>query len=69
MREIVVEIDEDGRATVKTQGYRGPGCLEAVKQLLARLKALGVDVQVDTQALTQEYYQTQTTQEKVKLGT
>jgi len=67
MREVIVEVDADGHATVKTQGFAGTSCVEAVKQLIARLKALGVDVDVDAQKLTAEYYQSQTQQTKVKL--
>jgi len=61
MREIIVEIDEEGKATVKTQGFQGPSCVEAVKQLMARLRALGVDVDVEKQTPTPEYYRVQQT--------
>jgi len=67
MREIIVEIDSEGRATVKTQGYQGPACVEAVKQLLVKLKAMGVEVNVDSQKLTPEYYATQTQGTKAKI--
>ena len=67
LKEILVEIDEDGKVTVKTQGYRGPSCLEALKHLVSRLKSLGIESEVERQTPTNEYYQGQTAQEKVRL--
>lgn len=68
MREIIVEIDEDGRATIRTKGFRGPICLAEIEKLKARLKALGVEVDVEKQEKTPEFYQTQTTSQQVRTG-
>jgi len=68
MREIIVEIDPDGKATIKTQGFRGPSCLAEVEKLKARLRALGVEVDVERQEKTAEFYQTQTTQQQQRTG-
>lgn len=38
-KSIVVEVAPDGQVTVRAEGYTGPGCVEAVRQLAA---ALGV---------------------------
>lgn len=56
MKEITIEIDKEGKAVVKTQGFAGPACLEATKQLAAKVKALGVDSATEKQILTGEYY-------------
>jgi len=69
MREILVEVDEDGKVTVKTQGYAGPSCVEALKRLMERLKALGIDSSLEKQQLTPEYYkQTQTAKTRIQEG-
>jgi hypothetical protein len=68
MREIIVEVDEDGRAKITTKGYAGAGCLAEVEKLKARVKALGIEVDVERQEKTAEYYQTQTTQQQVRTG-
>jgi hypothetical protein len=68
MKEITVEIDAEGRATVKTQGFQGPACTEAVKELVKRLRAMGIDAQQEKQVLTPEYHQTvQTQTQKVRV--
>jgi hypothetical protein len=67
LKEILVEIDEDGKVTVKTQGYRGHSCLDALKGLVARLKTLGIEPEIERQTPTAEYYQSQTAEEKVRL--
>ncbi|MCJ7631025.1 DUF2997 domain-containing protein [Candidatus Bathyarchaeota archaeon] len=68
MREILVEIDKEGRATVKTQGFQGPACTEAVKRLAEKLRAMGIEVDQEKQTLTPEYYlQQQTQTQKVRV--
>jgi len=68
MKEIIVEIDPDGRATIATKGFRGSSCLAEIEKLKARLKALGVEVDVEKQERTPEFYQTQTTQQQQRTG-
>jgi len=69
MKEILIEVDSDGKVTIKTQGFQGAACLEAAKQLMAKLKALGIDANIEKTVLTPEYHQTQTTQQQVKVPT
>lgn len=68
MREVLVEIDQDGRATITTKGFRGPSCLAEIEKLKARLKALGVEVDVERQEKTPEFYQTETQQQQQRTG-
>lgn len=50
MEKIIVDIDDDGRITIKTEGFAGPGCKAATKNLE---KALGT---VRSAELTADYH-------------
>ena len=60
-KEIIIEIDDEGAIEVKTQGYKGKGCLDASKWIEEHL---GTRAQVKK---TAEYY-TEEKKETVKIN-
>lgn len=56
MREIVVEVDKDGRVKVLYRGFAGRECFEEAERLYRLLRAQGLDVAIEHVAPTQEYY-------------
>lgn len=58
MKEVRVEIDENGKVKVLYQGFQGGACFEEAKRLYALLKAQGLDVSIEQVVPTQEYYVT-----------
>lgn len=57
MKEIRVEIDENGKVKILYQGFQGGACFEEAKRLYALLKAQGLEVTIEQVVPTQEYYQ------------
>jgi arylamine N-acetyltransferase len=57
LREIRVEIDENGRVKILYQGFWGGACFEEAQRLYALLKAQGLEVTIEQVVPTQEYYQ------------
>jgi arylamine N-acetyltransferase len=62
MREVRVEIDENGRVRILYQGFQGGACFEEAKRLYTLLKAQGLDVSIEQVVPTQEYYVSNTSQ-------
>jgi len=42
-RKFIITIDEQGEATVKTEGFAGKACLTETEKLLANAKSLGIE--------------------------
>lgn len=56
MREIVVEVDKDGRVKVLYRGFAGRECFEEAERLYKLLRAQGLEVAIEYIVPTQEYY-------------
>jgi hypothetical protein len=62
MKEIRVEVDQNGRIKILYSGFVGDECFRDAQKLYALLKSKGVDVTVEQVIPTQEYYTTQQAQ-------
>ncbi|RSN75429.1 DUF2997 domain-containing protein [Candidatus Methanodesulfokora washburnensis] len=58
MREIKVEIDENGKVKILYSGFAGGACFEEAKKLYTLLKAQGLDVTIEATQVTPEFYST-----------
>lgn len=58
MKEIIIDIDDEGAITIETRGFKGKACLQE-SQFLKNL--LGTEL---LQQLVPAYYDTQKTQTK-----
>ncbi len=51
MAKIVIEVNEQGKTTIKVQGVKGPSCLKLTKNLEEKLGT------VKNRQKTKEYYE------------
>jgi hypothetical protein len=65
MQGIRVEVDNDGRTKMLYEGFKGDLCFKEAERLLAGLKALGVDVDVEKVKRTEAFVEAK---EAVKNG-
>lgn len=66
MRRVTIEIDENGKLKILTQGFRGDACLKEAEKLLALLKQAGVDVKVEKVERTEEFYVSEQTRQVIR---
>jgi hypothetical protein len=67
MKEIRVEVDQNGRIKILYSGFVGDECFREAQRLYALLKSKGVDVTIEQVTPTQEFY-TQQQQQKSKVS-
>ena len=67
MKEIKIEVDQNGRVKILYSGYIGDECFREALRLYTLLKSKGVEVTVEQVTPTQEYYITTTQKTKVSL--
>lgn len=54
MPAFEIFIDEEGKATVRATGFKGPTCLKEAKKLNQLLKAAGIDIKTEQLTMTEE---------------
>jgi len=54
---VVVEVDKEGKVKVLTKGFLGPSCVKEHERLVAYLKSLGLEVNVEAKQETEEMHQ------------
>ena len=59
MKGVEVIVHEDGKVTVRYDGFLGDACFQEAKRIYEQLKALGVNVTIEKVVRTQEAYITQ----------
>lgn len=67
MRNIVIEIDEDGQVHIETKGFQGPSCMKEVEAILAELRKMGIEAKTEKLTKTPEYHATITAPQKVRI--
>ncbi len=60
-KTIQVEVDKDGKLTIKQGGISGAACLKDWAKIVASLKENGVELPKQDQTKTADYYKTTTT--------
>ncbi|MEZ8095526.1 DUF2997 domain-containing protein [Photobacterium swingsii] len=55
-QQIILTIDENGKLTAKTHGFKGEACIDAVAELMDE------ELNIVSVKKTDEYYQQSTTQ-------
>ena len=68
MKEIIIEINKNGKIKVLYKGFQGNLCFEEAKKLYQLLKNQGIDISIEQITPTQEYYIQQKTKEVLKNG-
>lgn len=66
MPKIRIEVDNDGHTKMQYQGFKGDLCFKEAEKIMAGLKSLGVDVDVEQVKRTQDVQNT--AREAVKGG-
>ena len=64
MPAFEIFIDNEGKATIRATGFKGPTCLKEAEKLNALLKAAGLDVKTEQITMTDEAHTNTTTQQQ-----
>jgi len=64
MPAFEIFIDEEGKATVRATGFKGPTCLKEAEKLNRLLKAVGLDIKTEKLTMTDEAHTSTTTQQQ-----
>ena len=68
MKEIVVEVDKDGKVKVLYRGFAGRECFKEAERLYKLLRAQGLEVAIEYIVPTQEYYTVRAKEKEVVGG-